>query len=149
MGPPLLPAAAWPGRARLEACLRPAPLVSCSQLVTRTNKSVLIRRALAAGPSLSPAVGDGPRGPGVLGMTLCIQGTLSVGLGRAASVPEATSCLGLLLGSLAPGLRAPVPGAVEEGWPVDSIPRRDGVLSRDRTPRSRFYLAMVVVCPSP
>ena len=55
-------------------------------------------------------------------MTLCIQGMLPVGLGRAASVPEAPSCLGLLLGSLAPGLRAPVPGAVEEGWPVDSIP---------------------------
>ena len=60
-------ALAWPGRARLGACLRPAPSVSRWQPVTRTKESMLIRRALAVGPSLSPARGDGRRGPGVLG----------------------------------------------------------------------------------
>lgn len=114
---PSRPALAWPGRARLGACLRPAPSVSRWQLVTRTNESMLIHRALAVGPSLSPARGDGRRGPRVLGDGVS-RGTLPVGLGRAAPVPEAPSCFGLLLGSLAPGLR----GVVEEGWPVDSIP---------------------------
>lgn len=137
---PSRPAAAWPGRARHRACLRPAPLVSCLQLVTRTNESVLIRRALAASPSLSSVAGDGRRGPGVLGTALCIQGHAPCGPGLG------DPCAGSPFLPWAPpgvfGPRSQRASSWGSGWGVASS-------VSGRAPRSHFCLALVMVCPSP